>query len=615
VAEGTNAGEATDRRSAATSSGDEPAWQEFAQASTVERFYHGWLAVQCRLIDGVGGGIVFGAATAGLTTPPLAVWGDAERSRHALTDVAQRAVAQRRGFVIQHDANGERRHLLALPVQSLGATVGVVALDLAQRSERDLQAAVRRLEWGSAWLEVVALRRSATGGRLKAVLDLLASAQRHERFAEAAGAFVTELATRLGCDRVSLGVVQRGRARVRAVSHTADLANRTNLVRAIAAAMDEALDQKASVVVPPSDGATPRVIRAHEELAREGTAICTVPFARGDRLVGAITLERPRDRPFDQPTLDVVEAAAGLAGPALELLRREDRWLPAKAADAARRTLGHLIGPRHVPLKLGVAAVVGALAFLGFARGEYRVTARGVMEAGVRRAAVAPFAGFVREAPVRAGDLVRRGQVITVLDDRELQLERARLESEHDQLTRQRALALAQSNAAQINIVRAQIEQTRARLALIDEQLGKTRVVAGFDGVVVTGDLSQSLGAPVDKGQLLFEIAPLDAYRLVLYVDERDIRDVGVGRHGQLLLAATPAEPLAFTVTTIVPVSVARDGRNVFRVEAGVEQAGERLRPGMEGVAKIDVERRRLAAIWMRSVIDWARLALWTWTP
>jgi multidrug resistance efflux pump len=544
------------------------------------------------------------------------VWGDSERTLRALTDVAQRAVAQRRGFAIQHEVAGERRHVVAFPVQALGAVVAVAALDLAARPEQDLQAVVRHLEWGSAWLEVVALRRAATGGRLKTVLDVVASAQGHERFAEASGTFVTELATRLGCDRVSLGVIRRGRAHVRAVSNTADLGNRTNLVRAIAAAMDEALDQKASVVVPQPEGAAARVRRAHEQLAREGagTAVCTVPFARGDRLVGAITLERRADRPFDQSTIDVVEAMAALAGPALELLRREDRWLPAKMADAATRTLGHLVGPRHVPLKLGVVAAFGALLFLAIAHGEYRVTARAVMEAGVRRGAVAPFAGFVREAPVRAGDLVRDGQVIAVLDDRELRLERAKLESEHDQLTRQRALALAQGNPAQINIARAQIEQTSARLALVDEQLGKTRVVAGFDGVVVAGDLSQALGAPIDKGQLLFEIAPLNAYRLVVYVDERDIRDVVVGRRGQLLLAAAPVEPLTFTVATIVPVSVAREGRNVFRVEAAVDQPTERLRPGMEGVAKIDVDRRLLVAMWTRSVVDWARLALWTWT-
>jgi hypothetical protein len=41
--------------------------------------------------------------------------------------------------------------------------------------------------------------------------------------------------------------------------------------------------------------------------------------------------------------------------------------------------------------------------------------------------------------------------------------------------------------------------------------------------VVVKGDLSQSLGAAVERGNVLFELAPLDSYRVIMKVDERDI--------------------------------------------------------------------------------------------
>lgn len=642
VAETRQVDEASRRRASRAPSGDEQAaWRSFAEAATVRDFYRGWLAVQCRLIAGVGGGVVFPVSATGVqSVSPLAVWGKSPHTLRSLIDAARRSLAERRRVVVQHEADSGRRWVVAFPVQAQGRIVATVALDLGPRAERELQGALRQLEWGSGWLEALALRQtmasqpavhepavagkpsavgedSAARERLQAVLDLVASAQGHGRFAEAATAFVTELATRLGCDRVSLGFIRRGRVRVRAVSHTAHLGSRTNLLRAIAAAMDEAIDQNAPVIAPPLPGAEPRVSRAHDDLVRQGAAghVCTIPFAIGRHIVGALTFERPADRPFGQGTVDLAEAAAGLAGPGLEILRREDRWLVVKAVDSAKRTLTRLLGPGHVALKLATLAVLAAAAVLSLASGDYRVAARAVMEAGVQRAAVAPFAGYVREAPVRAGDLVRAGQVLTVLDDRELRLERARLGSQRDQLERQRALALAQGNAAQINIARAQIDQTVARMALVDDQLGKTRVLAGFDGVIVTGDLSERLGAPVDKGQLLFEIAPLHAYRLVVQVDERDIDEIRVGQHGHLRLASTPFDPVPFTVEKIVPVATAKDGHNFFRVEARLEHAPERLRPGMEGVAKIDVDRRLLAAIWTRSALDWARLALWTWWP
>ena len=43
--------------------------------------------------------------------------------------------------------------------------------------------------------------------------------------------------------------------------------------------------------------------------------------------------------------------------------------------------------------------------------------------------------------------------------------------------------------------------------------------------------------------------------------------------------------------------------------------ASPRLRPGMEGVGKIDVEPRRLVWIWTHRLVDWARLFIWSYLP
>jgi RND family efflux transporter MFP subunit len=313
--------------------------------------------------------------------------------------------------------------------------------------------------------------------------------------------------------------------------------------------------------------------------------------------------------------VELCEAVGAVVGPILELRRRDDRWLLTKAIDAGRRLLGRLIGPRHIGFKLATVGAIAAAVFLAQAQGEYRVSARTVMEAAVKRAAVAPFNGYLKGAPVRAGDVVRKGQVLATLDDRELVLERLKWQSQEEQYAQQRAQALAGRNAAQIAIASAQMAQARAQMALLDEQLARTRVLAEFDGVVVTGDLSDSLGSPVERGKVLFEVAPLDAYRVVLQVDERDIADVRVGQRGQILLSAAPHTPIPFTVENITPVSTAREGRNYFRVEARLAETPERLRPGLEGVGKIEVERRLLVWVWTRQVIDWLRLQLWTWLP
>jgi multidrug efflux pump subunit AcrA (membrane-fusion protein) len=150
---------------------------------------------------------------------------------------------------------------------------------------------------------------------------------------------------------------------------------------------------------------------------------------------------------------------------------------------------------------------------------------------------------------------------------------------------------------------------------LLDEQLRRSRLSAPFDGLIVSGDLSQSVGGAVRKGDTLFEVTPLAGYRVVVQVDESEIASVAAGQKGTLLLAAITSQSFPITVTAVTPVAKAQDGRNAFRVEAALEGPMERLRPGMEGIAKIETGQRNLVWIWTHRSTNWLRLKLWSLWP
>ena len=82
-------------------------------------------------------------------------------------------------------------------------------------------------------------------------LMLQAVALSHDRFQAAATAFATALAAAFGCDRATLGFVRQGNAEPVAVSHGSDAALVGPGFDAIAAAMDEAIQQGASIRLPP----------------------------------------------------------------------------------------------------------------------------------------------------------------------------------------------------------------------------------------------------------------------------------------------------------------------------------------------------------------------------
>lgn len=613
-------------RTQADATQDHRIWTAFAEATTVEAFCRNWLALQCGMIEGVRAGIVlFGLPDRGPFSP-VAIWPEGLQHLTQLTHTAERTLAERRRLIVCGEQveggtqNGSSE--IGYPIEVCGSLHGVVVLEVGPRSETELQGLMRQLQWGAAWLELLFAREAVvlekgTRERIQAALDLVATAVGHDRFYASAMALVNALATSLACDRVSLGFVKSGHACVAAVSHSAEFKAQTNVIRGLAEAMDEAIDQRETIVFPPPTEGAGVVMQAHAAFAKDhgsGALLC-VPLEAGGQAVGALLLERPAERPFDEKSVVLCRSVAALVGPVLEIHRRDDRWIGAKIWDALTRYVHDLLGPSHVALKVTTATLAGLLLFCIVAEGDYRVSTKTILEPIVQRTAAAPFNGYIREALLRAGDMVRVGDVLCTLDDRELRLERLKSASKLEEYRKEYHKAMAEREAAKVEIATAQMHQVESELALVDDQLAHTRVLAPFDGIIVSGDLSQSLGSPVEKGKVLFEIAPLDSYRVVLEVDERDIADVQVGQHGQLLLSAFPSDPVGVTVAKMTPVSTAKDGRNFFRVEATLGQPHDRLRPAMEGAGKIEIDRRSFIWIWTHQVVDWIRLTIWTWLP
>lgn len=612
------------RRAAGQGDGDlfESAfWARLTHAADTPSFVSGWLDIQCRAFAGVIRGIVILRASDGSTFTPAAVWPEGIEGSPRLAAVVERALADRRVTVDGAAKRTARRQdpvFIAHPILVDDELYGVAALEVEGRAESTLRELVQQLGWGVGWLEALARRKTFTSkARLVTVLELIATSLRHDRFQAAATAVATELATTFGCERVSIGFMKGRHILVSALSHSATFGKKTNLIRALEGAMDEAADQLATVIYPPRKNGPFQVTRAHAELAQlQGTgAVCTVPLTVGPSVLGAMVLELPTGAEFDARTVELCEHAAQLVGPVLDVKRREDRWLAQKAADSMAVHLRHLAGPRHVALKLWVVLAAVLIVFFTFAKGDYKVTADAALEGTVQRAITAALPGYITEAHARAGDIVRKGDILAALDDRDLQLERLKLVSQRAQRDSEYSQALAEHQRSRVRVLEAQLAQVEAQVTLVDEQLSRTRLVAPFDAVVVKGDLSQTLGAPVERGNVLFELAPLDAYRIIMKVDERDITGVVVGQVGHLVLSSLPNEEIPLVVEKITPVSVVDQGRNFFRVEAVAKGAIAKLRPGMEGVGKIEIEQRKLFWIWTHKLVHWVRMWAWSWWP
>lgn len=601
------------------------AWGRLAATTSADEFWNAWLTILCGQVERARAAMLLLSPGADATYVPAAIWPDARRDMRYLGAAAERALTERAGVVVGPDGSKtpqpDQPAHVGYPIEVDGRLYGAVVLDLAPGPTHELQRSLRLVHWASAWL-VDAFRRQQLAERdlrlagLTTVTDLMATALEEPRFGPSALDVVNELVARLSCDRVSLGVERGPGIDVKAISHTATFDRKSDLVRLIGQAMEEVLDLDVPLVVPQAAD-DDLAATAHLEAARElkVEAICSVPLIDDGHAFGVLMLERAGGPPFHAAEIELCKTLGLMLGPAFALKQRNERGPIARAREAGHDAVVALFGPRHPGVKLIAAAAVVVLAFFSLVVTEHRVTARTVVEGETQRAVAAPFSGFIAESLVRAGDSVTKGQLLARLDERDLVLEQTRWESEREQAERKFRVALADQDRAAMAVLAAQVNQAEAQLHLVEERLARSRVVAPFDGIVVSGDLSQLLNTPVEQGKVLFEVAPRDRYRVILKVDERDIDYVKLGQTGRLVLSGLPGEVQTFSVKQMTPVSTPQDGHNTFRIEAQLADSSARLRPGMEGVGKILVGRARLIWIWTHGLTDWARLTLWNWLP
>jgi RND family efflux transporter MFP subunit len=600
---------------------DSSLWRNMLSGKDEAAFFESWLALQARQLPGAQNATLVVADSDG-TLKPRAFWPQGAAPGAAAMKAAQSAAKKKSGIVRRDEAAGIAA--FAYPVILGDELLAVSAYTVNLQSDRQLQESLRRVQWGSVWLEnrFAAQSRAAlseNAERLLAALDLIAVSLEGGSYRSAALAFATEAAERLGAQRVSLGWRSGRKSKILAMSHVAKPDRRQALVRSIVGAMDEAMDQEAVIVHGAGgEGEAPQVTIRHRELAAasgSGGPIISVPLHDETGWLGAITAEYPPDKVVGNEDVGLVEAAGLAAARVLDLRRRDERWIVTKFADTVWTQAGRLLGPRYLGRKLAVLALAGLVAFFWVFTVDFRLPADARLEGEVQRVVSAPFDGYITDAFIRAGDVVSEDQLLATLDDSDLQLELAAWENRREQYGAERQSAIAERDIARARVYEAQIDEADVQIELARSKLAQSEIRAPFDGLVLSGDLSQSLGSGVRLGDALFQIAPLDRYKVRLQVDEEDIGYISEGQKGQLVLAARPQPPMPFVVTLITPVTVPEEGRNAFVVEAELQAPVDELRPGMEGAARIHAGEARLIWTWTRRAQNWMRMQLWRWMP
>jgi len=248
--------------------------------------------------------------------------------------------------------------------------------------------------------------------------------------------------------------------------------------------------------------------------------------------------------------------------------------------------------------------------------------------------ALPKIAGRLETVNVRLGDRVSRGQTIAKLDDREIveqvkqqkaaydvsaatvKQREALLKQAQTNLDRSRNLlerqliprqtfddieSSFQASLAQLDLAKAQFEQSRARLDELNINLSNTVIPSPVSGFI--GKRALDPGAWVTTNSSFVSVVDIATVRLVANVVEKDLRHVTPGLHAVVEVDAYPGEKFTGKVGHVSPVldPATRTGQ----IEVEISNPEFRLKPGMYAKVSFTVDKRdKLLVIPLTALAD-----------
>ncbi len=434
---------------------------------------------------------------------------------------------------------------------------------------------------------------------------------------EMAFAITNNVKTKYSCDLVALGRVAGRRVKILSLSGMDSVYPRSPGSRLIRQAMEECLDYEHLVASQAggqwSDTDGGLDFRLHRQW-RSGlgeAAVASVPLMARDECVAVVSMTRPGGTGFRESELKDIEQQLEVYGPALQLVARANRRWPAQTRDALLSSLSWLMARDGWGRRVICMSLLLLMTWFAFGTMGYQLSTPCQIVATERRHMAAPFQGQVKAAFVEPGDIVRRGQLLFVMETRELLLQKREIEAELAMTRLEVSQAITDKKLKQAALSRAQMDVLNARLEGVQRRIAVAEVRAPMDGRVQTGNVKRLIGSVVPLGESLITFAPTGKWAVELLVPDTDIQAVSVGQRGHFVTIARPGREIPCQVERMEPTAIVKKNQNVFAVRARVSGAAKAVRVGTEGVATIQVGRRRVSWIALHRVIRFLRLHFW----
>ena len=408
----------------------------------------------------------------------------------------------------------------------------------------------------------------------------------------------TQLRNWAGSDEVAIGTAAAsGRIVLSSLSHVTSVDQRTEQSRTLTKALTECTIQKEMLCYPAPDDSAVHSSPILKDLLNfsENNQVVAVPFpdTKGN-IIGAALFSwtTAGDR---TNILKSLETGKHLLAACLTALQDKSSFRITSGISNQKQRKRSQLGRSLLSIGFVLLLVVISLIPVPF-----RLSTDCLVQPISIRFIVSRFDGILQDVLVQPGDEVQDGAVLARLDGRDNELDQAALAAERSKARKTRDHHLASGNTAAAQIAGLEEQRLVQQLSMLQEKQKHLTLSSPIDGIILTGDMKRIEGSPVGRGQTLFEVSPLKAMIVELGVREDHISFVDPGMEVTVRFDAFPNTIWNGKIEKINPKSMIRDNRNVFIAELEFNNPDGRLRPGMQGKAKIDAGRKPLGWILFR---------------
>jgi RND family efflux transporter MFP subunit len=369
---------------------------------------------------------------------------------------------------------------------------------------------------------------------------------------------------------------------------------------ALAAAEEACLRDGWSNVAATEVASSPGTMAMRQWLKTIGSAnlmACPLSDPAGENLGVLLLLD-----PHEQDSAEILEAFGPLLASKLQSIQRlQPTGVEASLVRGMRSFQAHW--------QRTTLCIVATAILLMFLPAHHNIRTNVQLQPVQRRFIAVPFDGPLQECLVRPGDTVKAGELLAKINPRELEFELAGLRALHGQADQERRGSMATHDFGKSQIAALEADRLKTQTELLNHRKDNLEIRSPIDGIIISGDWKQSEGAPLTRGETLFEIAPVGSMKVEIEVPEEDIAYVNAGMLTQIHTHAMPDRVMHGVITRIHPAATLRDSENVFLAEVTLDDQDGLLRPGMKGHATIYGNKRPIG--WIVFHRPWNLLLRW----